>query len=76
MSLDEADLREIDLELLSYLREGRVTPVYVRERMIDEGTREVTSAYIQQRLTRFVEHDHARNLYDTGLYELISDPSR
>lgn len=74
MALDVEDLREIDRDLLDYLQEGRVTPAYGRDRMADEGVREVTSTYVGQRLQRLEEHGHARNLYETGLYELASDP--
>lgn len=74
MTLSDDQLRDVDRDLLNYLAEGRVTPVYARERMEDEQNREVTSAYLQQRLTRFAEHNHARNLYGTGLYELVEDP--
>ena len=74
MALSNADLRDVDRDLLEYLSEGRVTPVYARDRMVDEDLREVTSTYIGQRLQRLVEHNHARNLYDTGLYELVDDP--
>jgi hypothetical protein len=74
MALDEEDLRDVDRDLLEYLTEGRVTPVYARERMLDEDLREVTSTYLGQRLQRLEEHNHARNLFDTGLYELVDDP--
>jgi hypothetical protein len=76
MTLSEDQLRDVDDDLLDFLHEGRVTPVYARERMGDEGTREVTSAYLQQRLKRLAEHNHAHNLYETGLYELIDDPRK
>lgn len=74
MALSTDDLRDVDEDLLDYLQEGRVTPVYARDRMADEGVRDVTSTYLGQRLQRLEEHRHARNLYDTGLYELVSDP--
>jgi|GEM_PF-1563559 len=74
MTLSGDQLRDVDRDLLKYLREGRVTPVYARDRMEEEGAREVTSAYLQQRLKRLVEHGHARNLLQDGLYELIDDP--
>jgi hypothetical protein len=75
MALDEDDLREIDRVILGYLQEGRVTPAYCRDRILDEGVRsEITSTYCSQRLGRLEEHDHVRNLYNTGLYELVSDP--
>lgn len=72
--LSDDDLRDVDGDLLDYLTEGRVTPVYARERMLDEDLREVTSTYLGQRLKRLTEHGYARNLYDTGLYELVDDP--
>jgi hypothetical protein len=74
MTLDPDDLRAVDTDLLEYLRDGRVTPAYARDRMESEGRREVTSTYIGQRLQRLEEHGHATNLYDTGLYELTNDP--
>ena len=74
MALDDEGLREVDRALLDYLAEGRVTPVYARDRLADEGRNEVTSAYLGQRLKRLVEHGHAENLYDVGLYELVEDP--
>ena len=74
MALSEENLRDVDRDLLDYLVDGRITPVYARERMADEGRREVTSTYLGQRLQRFEEHGHVRNLYETGLYELVDDP--
>jgi len=75
MALDIDDLREIDGVILDYLQEGRVTPAYCRDRILDENVRdEITSTYCGQRLQRLEEHDHVRNLFDTGLYELVSDP--
>lgn len=75
MALDEADLREIDEVILDYLQEGRVTPAYCRDRILDDEIREkITSTYCGQRLQRLEEHDHVRNLFGTGLYELVIDP--
>lgn len=75
MPLEKSNLSEIDQIILSYLREGRVTPVFVREKIIDEGEREsISEQYCGQRLRRLEEHDHVVNLYDTGLYELTDDP--
>lgn len=73
MGLSEDNLRDIDRELLDYLREGRVTPAYARKRLADETGQEVTGAYIGQRLQRFEEHGHVENLYDVGLYALRED---
>ena len=67
-------LREVDEDLLEYLRDGRVTPIYAKRRMDNENVRDVTSTYLQQRLKRLGEHGHVRNLFDTGLYELVDDP--
>ena len=76
MTLSKSDLREIDETLVGYLVEGRVTPAYARDRILDEGERDtVTSTYIGQRLQRLVEHGHAKNLYDDGLYELVEAPN-
>jgi len=74
MALDDEDLRDVDWDLLNYLEEGRVTPAYARDRMADEGKREVTSTYLGQRLQRLEEHNYVTNLYDDGLYELVDDP--
>lgn len=69
------DLREIDEILLEYLREGRVTPVYCQNRILNEGRRDsISRGYVQERLARFVEHGNVENLFGTGLYELVVDP--
>lgn len=73
--LDAEDLREIDEILLNYLQEGRVTPVYCQKRILDEEKRDsISRGYVQERLARFVEHNHVQNLFDTGLYEVVNDP--
>lgn len=73
--LSEEELREIDHFLLDLLDEGRVTPAYASYRVIEDGLREsITNQYCQQRLGRLVEHGYARNLSDSGLYELKNDP--
>lgn len=71
--LDDDDLREIDQRILSYLDEGRVTPVYCQRRLEEEDM-EYSRGYIQERIKRFVEHAHVTNLMDVGLYELVDDP--
>lgn len=73
LMLSPNDLREIDQTLLDYLTEGRVTPVYCKKRLEEEG-QEYSRGYVRDRLARFVEHDHAQNLMDVGLYELTEDP--
>lgn len=68
------DLRDVDRQLLDYLVEGRVTPAYARVRLDEDGVGEYSRGYVQQRLARLEEHDHAANLHDTGLYELVENP--
>lgn len=72
--LSDDDLREVDRTLLDYLRDGRVTPAFARARLDEESVGEYSRGYVQQRLARFQEHGHVKNLYDTGLYELVTDP--
>lgn len=72
--LSPDDLRAVDERLLDYLADGRVTPAYARVRLERDDVGEYSRGYVQQRLARFVEHDHAQNLYETGLYELVDDP--
>lgn len=72
--LDPEDLRDVDQEILDYLREGRVTPAYARARLTDEDVGEYSRGYVQQRLARLEEHDHVVNLFDVGLYQLTHDP--
>lgn len=74
--LNDDDLNEVDQALLNYLGEGRVTPAYARARLEADGIGkgDYSRGYIQQKLKRLEEHSHARNLFDTGLYELADDP--
>lgn len=71
--LSPDSLRDVDHKLLDYLNEGRVTPVYCQRRLEDDGM-EYSRGYLHGRLVRFVEHEHAQNLMETGLYGLIEDP--
>jgi hypothetical protein len=68
------DLRTVDEYILEYMSEGRVTPNYARRRLATDDVDEYTRGYVQQRLARLVEHDHAVNLLNSGLYELVNDP--
>jgi len=72
--LESDELRSVDQRLLEFLSEGRVTPVYCRLKLAKEHDMEYSRGYIQQRLQRFEEHDHAQNLFGVGLYELTTDP--
>jgi len=71
--LDETDLREIDHRILAMLKEGRVTPNYVRRRLREEGD-DYSRTYVQERIARLAEHGHLENKLDSGLYELVVDP--
>lgn len=71
--LEIDDLRRIDQTLLDYLHEGRVTPIYCKRRLEGDG-HDYSRGYVQQRLNRLVEHNHAENLLNVGLYELVEDP--
>jgi len=72
--LTPEDLRDVDERLLVYLSKGRVTPAYARSKLVQDGLREYSRGYIQQRLARLEEHNHVVNLLDTGMYELQNDP--
>ena len=72
--LTEDDLRPIDRALLDYMTERPVTPAYAKQRYEDEHGREYTRGYVQERLARLVEHEHAENEYGVGSYRLIDDP--
>lgn len=72
--LTDDDLRPVDRQILSYLSEARVTPVYTRKRLDQDDVGDYSRGYVQQRLARLEEHNHATNLLDSGLYELIDDP--
>jgi len=68
------DLRTVDEYIIKYMSKGRVTPNYARKQLATDGVDEYTRGYVHQRLARLVEHDHAVNLLDSGLYELRDDP--
>lgn len=46
----------------------------VRSRSTNPTSIHSVSTYVGQRLQRLEGHGHARNLYETGLYELVEDP--
>jgi len=72
--LDAEQLRQVDEWALEELSRGRATPAAVRQYILTEYGKEYSSGYVQERLARLEEHDHAVDEYDVGLYELISDP--
>ena len=73
--LSPEQLRDVDEKLLRYLSERAVTPHYCRLRLQQDGF-DYTRGYVQERLARLVEHDHAENLLGAGLYELRDDPRK
>ena len=65
--LNNDSLNDTDREILELLREGRVTPPYVSDRL--DKSRE----YASERLIRLNEHGHTVRPAP-GLYELVDDP--
>jgi len=64
---DDEDLTPADRELLTLLREGRITAPFAADQT------EYSLQYIRDRLGRMVEHENVEKIYD-GLYELAVDP--
>jgi hypothetical protein len=75
MPLREDELNELDNEILDVLANGRATPTLLK-RIFEEDGIDVSRQYINQRLTRLSEHNHIENLFDTGVYELATDPRK
>ena len=75
MPLTEDQLNKLDNEILDVLADGRATPTLLKNIFEEDGT-EVSRQYINQRLKRLSEHEHVENLFDTGVYELITDPRK
>ena len=73
MPLEEDELNDLDDRILDALANGRATPTLLKKIFQKDGT-DVSRQYINQRMKRLSEHDHIDNLFDTGVYELISDP--
>ncbi|WP_245835429.1 hypothetical protein [Natronolimnobius baerhuensis] len=71
MSLTPDDLNDLDKQIVEYLAtEGRASPtLFMRAEDIDTSRQWVSS-----RFTRLAEHEHIRDLHDTGIYELVEDP--
>ena len=71
VALTPNDLNDLDEAILEYLAtEGRASPtLFMRAEDVDTSRQWVSS-----RFTRLSEHDHIRDLYDTGIYELVDDP--
>jgi repressor of nif and glnA expression len=75
VALDESQLNEADSLILDYLSDaGRATPSLLKEVLLDEHGKDVSSQYINQRLVRLEEHRHVRNVRDTGVYEIEENP--
>jgi len=75
MPLSEDELNELDNKILDVLADGRATPTLLKRIFEERGT-EVSRQYVNQRLKRLSEHDHIENLFDTGVYELLTDPRK
>jgi len=73
MPLTEDQLNDLDDKILNVLSDGRATPTLLKKMFEEEGT-EISRQYVNQRLKRLSEHDHIENLFDTGVYELVTDP--
>ena len=65
--LDADDLNKTDRRILKLLRDGRVTPPLVSDRL------DLSREYASERLIRMHEHDHV-DRPAPGLYELVNDP--
>lgn len=77
VTLAEDDLNDWDEQILDYLADGRATPGLVRKMMLrDDVTDDISRQYINDRMTRLAEHKHLKNILDTGVYELASDPRK
>lgn len=61
------DMREVDMEILDELEDGRATVPYLTERM------DYSTQYIRDRLGLLRDADHVERI-GTGLYELKEDP--
>lgn len=71
VALTADDLNDLDEKIVAYLAtEGRASPTLFM-RAEDIGT---SSQWVSSRFTRLAEHEHIRDLYDTGIYELVPDP--
>jgi hypothetical protein len=71
VALDPGDLNDLDGTILDYLREeGRASPTLFRR---GEGV-DTSRQWVSSRFVRLAEHDHIRELHDTGIYEFVSDP--
>lgn len=68
-------LNDWDERILDYLHDGRATPGLVRKMLLrDDVTDSISRQYINERMTRLAEHGHLKNILDSGVYELASDP--
>ena len=75
MPLSREDLNELDDQILDILLEGRATPTLLKNILEENGT-DVSRQYVNRRLKRLTEHGYTKNLYNTGVYEIIEDPRK
>lgn len=77
VSLTSDDLNDLDDLILDYLAEdGRATPSLLQKELKARGHDPGLRQNVNQRLTRLREHNHVRNLRDSGVYELADDPRK
>lgn len=71
VALTPNDLNDLDEAILEYLaKEGRASPtLFMRAEDV-----ETSRQWVSSRFTRLAEHGHIRDLYGTGVYELVEDP--
>lgn len=67
-------LNDLDEAVLDLLYVGRVTPALAQTLLAEREIADVSRQYINQRLGRLAEHEHVRNLEESGVYELMNDP--
>jgi DNA-binding Lrp family transcriptional regulator len=67
--LDADDMNDTDWRIVEELRDGRVTPTYLADRV------GISREYASDRLKRMVEHDMVERPA-AGLYELVEAPER
>lgn len=73
MTLPPGRLNEMDHRILDYLdAEGRASPTLFRRAEDVDASRQ----YVSSRFVRLAEHDHIRDVHDTGIYELVEDPRK
>lgn len=71
MTLTADDLNDLDEKIVEYLATGGAS---VADTLYACGRCRHVPKWVSSRFTRLAEHEHIRDLYDTGVYELADDP--